>query len=139
MWTEITRPKYERTGQRYASDLTDREWAVIAPFMPAPKRLGRPRETDLRAVLDAILYMARSGCQWRYRRTFRRSRRCRRHPKRRAARYDAVPSRSSNNRRTCRQLSAPAAPLDRRTHPCLAHRNRHLTMDLSRAPQPGFT
>jgi transposase len=65
MWTEITRPKYERTGQRYASDLTDREWAVIAPFMPAAKRLGRPRETDLRAVLDAILYMARSGCQWR--------------------------------------------------------------------------
>ena len=65
MWTEITRPKYERTGQRYASDLTDREWAVIAPFMPAPKRLGRPRETDLRAVLDAILYIARSGCQWR--------------------------------------------------------------------------
>src|SRR5512132_445424 len=65
MWTEITRPKYERTGQRYASDLTDREWAVIEPFMPAPKRLGRPRETDLRAVLDAILYTARSGCQWR--------------------------------------------------------------------------
>src|SRR5512132_2401690 len=65
MWTEITRPKYERTGQRYASDLTDREWAVIEPFMPAPKRLGRPRETDLRAVLDAILYIARSECQWR--------------------------------------------------------------------------
>src|SRR5512134_4078363 len=65
MWTEITRPKYERTGQRYASDLTDREWAVIEPLMPAPKRLGRPRETDLRAVLDAILYIARSGCQWR--------------------------------------------------------------------------
>src|SRR5512133_429926 len=65
MWTKITRPKYERTGQRYASDLTDREWAVIEPFMPAPKRLGRPRETDLRAVLDAILYIARIGCQWR--------------------------------------------------------------------------
>ena len=65
MWTEITRPKYQRTGQRYASDLTDREWAVIEPLMPAPKRLGRPRETDLRAVLDAILYIARSGCQWR--------------------------------------------------------------------------
>ena len=65
MWTEITQPKYERTGQRYASDLTDREWAVIEPFMPAAKRLGRPRETDLRAVLDAILYIARSGCQWR--------------------------------------------------------------------------
>src|SRR5712675_1954051 len=65
MWTEITRRKYEREGQRYASDLTDAEWAVIAPHMPAVKRLGRPRETELRRVLDAILYIARSGCQWR--------------------------------------------------------------------------
>jgi transposase len=65
MWTEITRPKYEREEQRYASDLTDAEWAVIAPHMPAAKRLGRPRETELRAVVDAILYLARSGCQWR--------------------------------------------------------------------------
>ena len=54
MWTEITRPKYEREGQRYASDLTDAEWALIAPHMPAAKRLGRPRETELRAVVDAI-------------------------------------------------------------------------------------
>ena len=64
MWTEITRRKYEREGQRYASDLTDAEWAVIAPHMPAVKRLGRPRETELRSVLDAILYIARTGCQW---------------------------------------------------------------------------
>jgi transposase len=65
MWTEITRRKYAREGQRYASDLTDAEWALIEPHMPAAKRLGRPRETELRAVLDAILYIARSGCQWR--------------------------------------------------------------------------
>ena len=65
MWTEITRRKYEREEQRYASDLTDAEWAVIAPHMPAVKRLGRPRETELRSVLDAILYIARTGCQWR--------------------------------------------------------------------------
>ena len=65
MWTIITRPKYERAGQRYASDLTDAEWAVIEPHMPAAKHLGRPRETDLRAVLDGILYIARTGCQWR--------------------------------------------------------------------------
>ena len=65
MWTEITRRKYERVGQRYASDLTDAEWALIAPHMPAVKRLGRPRETELRSVLDAILYIARTGCQWR--------------------------------------------------------------------------
>src|SRR3981081_2745749 len=65
MWTEITRRKYERAGQRYASDLTDAEWALIEPHMPAVKRLGRPRETELRRVLDAILYIARTGCQWR--------------------------------------------------------------------------
>jgi len=65
MWTEVTRRKYEREGQRYASDLTDAEWALIEPRMPAVKRLGRPRETALRAVLDAILYIVRTGCQWR--------------------------------------------------------------------------
>ena len=65
MWTEITRRKYEREGQRYASDLTHPEWALIEPHMPAAKRLGRPRATELRAVLDAILYIARTGCQWR--------------------------------------------------------------------------
>src|SRR5882762_8000256 len=65
MWTEITRRKYEREGQRYASDLTDAEWALIEPHMPAAKPLGRPREIELRAVLDAILYIARTGCQSR--------------------------------------------------------------------------
>src|SRR5467141_1271795 len=65
MWTEITRRKYEREGQRYASDLTDAEWVLIESHMPAAKRLGRPRETELRAVLDAVLYIARTGCQWR--------------------------------------------------------------------------
>jgi len=65
MWTEITRRKYEREGQRYASDLTNSEWALIEPHMPAAKPLGRPRETELRAVLDAILYIVRTGCQWR--------------------------------------------------------------------------
>ena len=52
---QITRAKYERAGQRYASDLTDAEWAVIELHLPAPKPLGRPRRTDLRAVVDAIL------------------------------------------------------------------------------------
>jgi transposase len=65
MWTEISGRKYEREGQRYASDLTDAEWALIEPQMPAAKRLGRPRATKLRSVLDAIVYIARTGCQWR--------------------------------------------------------------------------
>jgi hypothetical protein len=55
MWTEITRAKNGRGGQRYASDLTDVEWALIEPHMPPSKALGRPRETALRVVLDAIL------------------------------------------------------------------------------------
>jgi transposase len=66
MWTEITRRKYEREGQRYASDVTDAEWGLIEPHMSAAaKPLDRPREIELRAVLDAILYIARTGCQWR--------------------------------------------------------------------------
>ncbi len=64
-WTEATREQYRRDGLRYASDLTDAEWALIEPHMPAPSRLGRPRTTLLRAVMDAIQYMAATGCQWR--------------------------------------------------------------------------
>jgi transposase len=64
-WTEITRPKYRRDGLKYASDTTDEEWALIAPFMPTPRRLGRPRGTDLRAVVNALFYVLSSGCQWR--------------------------------------------------------------------------
>ena len=64
-WTAITRPQYRREGQRYASDLSDGEGALIAPYLPAPRRLGRPRTTELRDVVDALLYIAAMGCQWR--------------------------------------------------------------------------
>jgi transposase len=64
-WTEATRRQYRRDGLRYASDLTDAEWALVAPFMPAARRIGRPRVTCLRAVVNAILYLASTGCQWR--------------------------------------------------------------------------
>jgi transposase len=64
-WTEITRPKYRRDGLKDASDTTDEEWALIAPFMPTPHRLGRPRGTDLRVVVNALFYILSSGCQWR--------------------------------------------------------------------------
>jgi hypothetical protein len=47
MWTEITRRKYEREGQRYASDVTRCEMGVIEPHRPAAKPLGRPREIEL--------------------------------------------------------------------------------------------
>ena len=64
-WTETTRPKYLRAGLRYASDLTDAEWLIVAPFMPERSRLGRPREIELRSVVNAILYILATGCQWR--------------------------------------------------------------------------
>jgi putative transposase len=64
-WTETTRPDYDRRDLRYASDLRDEEWAVIGPFIPPPRALGRPRKVDLREVINAIGYIAATGCQWR--------------------------------------------------------------------------
>jgi transposase len=49
----------------YPSDVTDEQWALIKPFIPVYPG-GRPRKTDVRDVLDAILYLLRTGCQWRY-------------------------------------------------------------------------
>lgn len=64
-WTEITRMQYRRDGLCFASDLTDAEWALLCPFMPATAGIGRPRTTALRRVVDAILYVLMTGCQWR--------------------------------------------------------------------------
>jgi len=63
--TELTRRHHDRKGNRYASDMTGAEWALIAPLMPQPKTTGRPRMTKLRAVFDAILYIATTEFQWR--------------------------------------------------------------------------
>jgi len=65
MWTDITRRQHSRAGLRYPSDLRDAEWVLIEPLFAPAKRGGRPRVTDLREVLNAILYLATSGCQWR--------------------------------------------------------------------------
>ena len=64
-WTKTTRKQYRRDGLRYASDLTDAEWKLIVRLLPKPRRVGRPREVDLRVVLNAILYLLATGCQWR--------------------------------------------------------------------------
>ena len=64
-WDDTTRHDHRRLSARYPSDMTDREWAVIAPLLPSAKAGGWPRKTDLRAVMDAILYIASGGCQWR--------------------------------------------------------------------------
>jgi transposase len=62
-WTEITRPKYQRAGCAM-QDTADAEWAVIEPHLPPPAKCGRTRETDLREVVNAIFYIAQTGCQW---------------------------------------------------------------------------
>src|SRR5215467_9081466 len=64
-WTETTQSKYRRDQLQYASDTTDEEWARIEPRLPAMRRRGRPRTTDLRLVVNAMFYIAQSGCQWR--------------------------------------------------------------------------
>lgn len=53
------------TSMLYPSDLSDREWTILAPLLPPPKPGGRPRSVDLRRILNAIFHVLRSGCQWR--------------------------------------------------------------------------
>jgi putative transposase len=65
MWTEITRAKYRRDELPYASATRDAEWAHIAPLLPSRRRLGRPREWELREIVDALLYILWTGCPWR--------------------------------------------------------------------------
>jgi putative transposase len=64
-WTETTRKQHQRDELRYASDLRDAEWKLIEPLMPPACRRGRPREVTLRVIMNAILYIAGTGCQWR--------------------------------------------------------------------------
>ena len=65
MWTKANRGKYSRDGLRYPSDLTDAEWALVEPLIPPAKRGGRKREVDVREVLNGLLYVLSTGCQWR--------------------------------------------------------------------------
>jgi putative transposase len=64
-WTEITREQYRREGLCYASDTTEKEWVLLEPLMPAAAGVGRPRTADLRAVVNAMLYVLWTGCPWR--------------------------------------------------------------------------
>lgn len=63
-WSEADRKKYEVIRQRYSSDMSDAEFAIIAPLLPPPKRRGR-KPTDARKILDALFYVVRAGCPWR--------------------------------------------------------------------------
>ncbi len=54
------------TRSKYFTDLTDEQWAILAPLIPPPHRNCRPRKADMREVMNAILYLLRTGCAWRY-------------------------------------------------------------------------
>ncbi len=65
VWTKENRSDYCRNDLRYESDLRHIEWLAIAPLLPQQSKVGRPRTVDLRVVLNAIFYIAQTGCQWR--------------------------------------------------------------------------
>ena len=65
MWTQANRARYDRSELRYPSDLTDAEWSIVAPLIPPGKRGGDKRTVDLREVVNALLYVLSTGCQWR--------------------------------------------------------------------------
>ena len=65
MWTIKNRTRYNRDTLRYPSDVTEEEWAVIAPLIPPARRGGRQRSVNIREVFNGVLYTLSTGCQWR--------------------------------------------------------------------------
>jgi transposase len=63
MWTKENRCRYDRSGLRYESDLTDAEWAEIAPMLPPAKPGGNKRSVNLREVVNELMYILSTGCQ----------------------------------------------------------------------------
>ena len=66
MWTPAARAQFARSSDAYATSLTDAEWSVVAPFMPVAARTGRPCRWSMRIIMDAILYVLRTGGAWRH-------------------------------------------------------------------------
>ena len=64
MWTDDNRGRYDRSKLRYPSDLTEEEWALVAPLLPPAKRGGNKRTVNEREVVNGILYILSTGCQW---------------------------------------------------------------------------
>jgi transposase len=65
LWTSKNRGRYDRSRLRYPSDLTDEEWAQVEPLIPAAKRGGNKRTVNLREVVNGLMYVLSTGCQWR--------------------------------------------------------------------------
>ncbi len=65
MWTNENRHRYDRSHLRYPSDLTDAEWALVEPLIPPAKRGGGKRSVNMREVVNGLMYVLSTGCQWR--------------------------------------------------------------------------
>ena len=65
MWTPENRHRYDRSKLRYPSDLTDEEWSQVEPLIPPAKRGGNKRTVDVREVVNGLMYILSTGCQWR--------------------------------------------------------------------------
>jgi len=65
MWPNENRARYDRGNLRYPSDLTDAEWAPVAPVIPPARRGGNRRHVDEREVVNGLMYILSTGCQWR--------------------------------------------------------------------------
>jgi transposase len=65
MWTTENRGRYDRSHLRYPSDLADEEWAIIGPMIPPAKPGGNKRTVNLREVMNGVMYVLSTGCQWR--------------------------------------------------------------------------
>jgi transposase len=64
MWTTENRGRYDRSKLRYPSDLTDMEWALVEPLIPPGKRGGGKRTVVMREVVNGLMYVLSTGCQW---------------------------------------------------------------------------
>ena len=65
MWTDENRSRYNRDALRYPSDLTDQEWSLLEPDIPPARHGGRRRSVDVREIINGLLYLLSTGCQWR--------------------------------------------------------------------------
>ena len=65
MWTAKNRGRYDRSALRYPSDLTDEEWVLVEPLIQPAKAGGNKRHVDVREVMNGIMYILSTGCQWR--------------------------------------------------------------------------
>lgn len=64
MWTKESRGRYDCSKLRYPSDLTDEEWALVVALIPPAKRGGNKRTVDVREVVNGLMYILSTGCQW---------------------------------------------------------------------------